>query len=132
MFFVGSVQAEPSRNKQRRDHTYITDHDLLRGEVVSVSLVIPMDMECVDVERMLVDIGSSINILYKSVFDKLGVDATKLRPTRMLLERFTSDKVKVEGTVDLNVELGIAPEVLKMKMEFVVVDIACVHNAILG
>lgn len=76
--------------------------------------------------------GSSVKILYKDVFEKLGIDRARLKPTPMPLVGFIEDKVEVEGTVELNIELGSYPNVLKTGMEFVVVNISCVHNVLLG
>lgn len=73
-----------------------------------------------------------MNILYKGAFEKLGIDKTRLKPTRMPLSGFTGDQVEAEGTVELSVELGSPPNVFNSMMEFVVVNISCVHNAILG
>lgn len=47
------------------------------------------------------------------------------------LSGFTRDKIKVEGKVELEVELGTTENVLKTTMEFMVVNTSCVHNAIL-
>lgn len=46
--------------------------------------------------------------------------------TIMLLSKFTGDKVEAD------VELGMYANVLKTKMEFVLMNISYVHNAILG
>lgn len=46
------------------------------------------------------DIGSIANILYKSMFDKLDINATRLKPTKMTLAGFNGDKdVEVKGTM---------------------------------
>lgn len=45
---------------------------------------------------------------------------------------FTGDQVEEVGTVKLNVKLGMYLDVLKTTMEFVVVNISCIHNPILG
>lgn len=111
---------------------YFTYVDLPRGEIHSDSFVVTMDMEGIDVERALVDIGSNINILYKDMLSKHGVDKTMMKPTRMPLFGFTGDKVEMEGTIELGVDLSTNPDVLKTKMEFVIVNISCFHNAILG
>lgn len=65
-----------------------------------------MDMEGTYVECVLFGIGSNVNILYKDVFDMLGIDKARMKPTRMSLSGFTGDKVEVEGTIELHVELG--------------------------
>lgn len=108
------------------------DDNLPRGEIHSNSLVIVMDMEGFVVERVLVDTGSSVNILYKGVLENLGINKSRLKPIRMPLSGFTRYQVEAEGIVELNVELGSHPNVMKSTMEFIVVNISCVHNTILG
>ncbi|VFQ65988.1 unnamed protein product [Cuscuta campestris] len=46
--------------------------------------------------------------------------------------RFTGDTVEAEGSIVLPVELGSGEKTVWKKMRFIVVDIKCVHNAILG
>lgn len=50
---------------------------------------------------------------------------------RTSLSRFTRDKIEAEEIVEFEVELGTPPNVLKITMEFMIVNISCVHNAIL-
>ncbi|VFR02975.1 unnamed protein product [Cuscuta campestris] len=45
---------------------------------------------------------------------------------------FTGDTVEAEGSIVLPVELGSGEKTVRKKMRFIVVDIKCVHNAILG
>lgn len=86
--FVSSVRTEPVEKKQRRELLYFTDDDLPRGEGHSVSLVIEMDIEGTNVKRVLVDTSSNVNILYKEVFDKLGIDKMRLKLARMPFASF--------------------------------------------
>ncbi|VFQ79923.1 unnamed protein product [Cuscuta campestris] len=71
--YVGEVSAEPPRRKHtRREPIVFTDRDLPpTGEDHNDPLVITMDINGVDVARVLVDTGSSVNILYVETFQKL-------------------------------------------------------------
>ncbi|XP_031101915.1 uncharacterized protein LOC116005818 [Ipomoea triloba] len=80
----------------------------------------------------MVDTGSSVNVMYLEVFRKLQLDRSELTPIRTPLSGFTGAMIHPEGVVRLPVEVGTVPRVLRVMMEFVVVDLACVHNAILG
>ncbi|XP_019182045.1 PREDICTED: uncharacterized protein LOC109177190 [Ipomoea nil] len=131
--YVGSVHSEPREKKKRVEPIFFTDEDLpLHGEAHSDSLVITMDINGTDVQRVLVDTGSSVNILYFDVFTRLGLTTDQLTPIWTPLSGFTGDSIKAEGVISLNVELGIQPNILRTIMEFVVVKLKCVHNAILG
>ncbi|XP_031101985.1 uncharacterized protein LOC116005890 [Ipomoea triloba] len=110
-----------------------TDDDLpLHGEAQNDPLVITLDVSGTDVQRVLVDTGSSVNILYFDVFTQLGLSTDRLTPIRTPLSGFTGDSIEAEGVIRLDVELGSQPNVLKTTMDFVVVKLKCVHNAILG
>ncbi|VFQ73394.1 unnamed protein product [Cuscuta campestris] len=91
-----------------------------------------MDMGGVDVSRVLVDTGSSVNVLYLDAFEKLKLCRTRLEPLKTPLSGFTGDSVEAEGSILLTCELGTGDQVVQKQMRFVVVNIKCVHNAILG
>ncbi|VFQ98356.1 unnamed protein product [Cuscuta campestris] len=132
--YVGEVSAEPPRRKHtRREPIVFTDRDLPpTSEDHNDPLVITMDINGVDVARELVDTGSSVNILYLETFQKLRLCRTQLEPLKTPLSGFTGDTVEAEGTIVLPVELGSGEKTVWKKMRFIVVDIKCVHNAILG
>ncbi|VFQ71005.1 unnamed protein product [Cuscuta campestris] len=132
--YVGEVSAEPPRRKHtRREPIAFTDRDLPpTGEDHNDPLVITMDINGVDVARVLVDTGSSVNILYLETFQKLRLCRTQLEPLKTPLSGFTGDTVEAERSIVLPVELGSGEKTVWKKMRFIVVDIKCVHNAILG
>ncbi|VFQ91505.1 unnamed protein product [Cuscuta campestris] len=132
--YVGEVSAEPLRRKHtRREPIVFTDRDLPpTGEDHNDPLVITMDINGVDVARVLVDTGSSVNILYLETFQKLRLCRTQLEPLKTPLSGFMGDTVEAEGSIVLPVELGSGEKTVWKKMRFIVVDIKCVHNAILG
>ncbi|VFR01144.1 unnamed protein product [Cuscuta campestris] len=106
--YVGEVSAEPPRRKHtRREPIVFTDRDLPpTGEDHNDPLVITMDINGVDVSRVLVDTGSSVNILYLETFQKLRLCRTQLEPLKTPLSGFTRDTVEAEGSIVLPVELG--------------------------
>ncbi|VFR02738.1 unnamed protein product [Cuscuta campestris] len=125
--------APEKRKHTRRDPIVFTDRDLPpTGEDHNDPLVITMDINGVDVARVLVDTGSSVNILYLETFQKLRLCRTQLEPLKTPLSGFTGDTVEAEGSIVLPVELGSGEKTVWKKMRFIVVDIKCVHNAILG
>ncbi|VFR02536.1 unnamed protein product [Cuscuta campestris] len=91
-----------------------------------------MDINGADVARVLVDTGSSVNVLYSDAFKKLKLDRSMLRPLQTPLSGFTGASIEAEGQITLPVTLGSGNKTLTKQMRFVVVDIKCVHNAILG
>ncbi|VFQ86419.1 unnamed protein product [Cuscuta campestris] len=117
----------------RREPITFTDRDLpATREDHNDPLVITMDMGGVDVSRVLVDTGSSVNVLYLDAFEKLKLCRTRLEPLKTPLSGFTGDSVEAEGSILLTCELGTGDQLVQKQMRFVVVNIKCVHNAILG
>ncbi|VFQ78406.1 unnamed protein product [Cuscuta campestris] len=131
--YVGTVALNPRSKQARREPITFTDRDLpATGEDHNDPLVITMDMGGVDVSRVLVDTGSSVNVLYLDAFEKLKLCRTRLEPLKIPLSGFTGDSVEAEGSILLTCELGTGDQVVQKQMRFVVVNIKCVHNAILG
>ncbi|VFQ69713.1 unnamed protein product [Cuscuta campestris] len=131
--YVGTVALNPRSKQARREPITFTDRDLpATGEDHNDPLVITMDMGGVDVSRVLVDTGSSVNILYLDAFEKLKLCRTRLEPLKTPMSGFTGDSVEAEGSILLTCELGTGDQVVQKQMRFVVVNIKCVHNAILG
>ncbi|GAA0157640.1 hypothetical protein LIER_14867 [Lithospermum erythrorhizon] len=73
---------------------------------------------------MLVDTGSSTDILYLSTFDKLQLPRNLLQPLHTLLIGFTSHSINVMGMVTLDFIVGAGIKVSTIRAQFTVVDIA--------
>ncbi|VFQ94882.1 unnamed protein product [Cuscuta campestris] len=98
--YVGTVALNPRSKQARREPITFTDRDLpATGEDHNDPLVITMDMGGVDVSRVLVDTGSSVNILYLEAFEKLKLCRTRLEPLKTPLSGFTGDSVEAEGSI---------------------------------
>ncbi|XP_019184394.1 PREDICTED: uncharacterized protein LOC109179344 [Ipomoea nil] len=80
----------------------------------------------------MIDTGSSVNVLYIDVFQELMLDPMELTPFGTPLSGFTGDTIHPEGKIALLVEIGSHPQVVKTAIEFIAVNLQCVHNAILG
>lgn len=78
----------------------------MREDAHRDSLVIPMDINGSIVQRILVDMGSNINVMYYNVFLKLGLSYGQLRPIRTSTAGFTSNTIEMKGSITLVVKLG--------------------------
>ena len=58
------------------------------------------------IHRVLVDNGSSSDIIFASDFDKIGIGREKLEPTSTHLRGFTGEKVLPLGSIQLVLTLG--------------------------
>ncbi|XP_031108658.1 uncharacterized protein LOC116013145 [Ipomoea triloba] len=132
--YVGTIYGrDDGLKKVCREPILFTDEDLPRSQHPHRdALVIAMDIHGTVVRRVLVDTGSSVNILYLEVFERLGLQRNKLIPVKTPLAGFTGDSIESEGSIRLPVEIGTFPNLRSIEMEFVVVDLSCSHNMILG
>ncbi|KAL5567906.1 hypothetical protein UlMin_024481 [Ulmus minor] len=82
--------------------------------------------------RILVDNGSSADILFKSTFNRMNLAGVKIEPKASSLSGFTGDSISSEGILNLPVELGSSPCQHIQAMDFVLVDCPSLYNAIIG
>ena len=77
---------------------------------------------------MLIDQGSSSEIMYAGLFDKLGLKHLDLRPTSIPLFGFSWQVVQPMGMVTVQVGASF----ICLDVEFLVVDVPPPYNAIMG
>ncbi|XP_058106477.1 uncharacterized protein LOC131249725 [Magnolia sinica] len=53
------------------------------------------------VYRILVNTGSSADVIYSEAFEKIGIESLRLRPVKTPLHGFTGDRVISEGAITL-------------------------------
>lgn len=80
---------------------------------------------------ILIDNGSSTDILYLPAFDQMGIDRDKLKPVQTPLVGFTSDRLLPIGMIRLPVVVGIGEYQATREIDFLVVDCPSVYNGIL-
>ncbi|XP_020675416.1 uncharacterized protein LOC110094510 [Dendrobium catenatum] len=96
--------------KARVDHTITFDDSDLEGVKIphQNSLVFNASIgdPCYNVKRILVDNGSSVDILFYSIILNLGLSREKLQPAAGPLYGFDNRPIRVEGIISLPVVLG--------------------------
>ena len=85
-----------------------------------------------DVKRILVDNGSSTNVLFYAVFSRMDLSKYPLREVSTPLIGFTGDSVQVEGEITLPTTVGTSPRLSTAFLTYTVVKIPSAYNAILG
>ena len=66
-------------------------------------LVIMLIMEEFNIHRVLIDNGSSADIVYLSAFQQMKLDKKRIRPFTLPLGSFTGDRIVLRGIVTLTV-----------------------------
>ncbi|XP_057476947.1 uncharacterized protein LOC130764663 [Actinidia eriantha] len=96
------------------------------------ALVISAVIANFSVQRILVDNGSSADILFISAFDKMKIGLDKLHPFHTPLVGFGVNTTHPLGWIKLPLTLGTKPYQTIIWQDFIVVDCPSPYNAILG
>ena len=81
--------------------------------------------------RVLVDNGSSADILYLLAFQQMRLGRDRLRPVNSPLVGFGGMKVQPVGTIILPVVVGAYPQQITKDVNFLMVDCSFSYNAII-
>lgn len=92
------------------------------------ALVVSLQLKDCTVRRILVDQGSSVEVIYYSLFKDMGLSETDLQPCTLLLIGFSGALVWPLSRITLSVTAGTRT----IDVEFVVVKVPSPYNAIVG
>ncbi|GFY97881.1 hypothetical protein Acr_12g0004220 [Actinidia rufa] len=109
----------------------LSDPDLenkIRSEICMIRQMHELRIGGYDVKRILVDTGSSVEVMYYDLFKQLKLPQDKLKPAQAPLVGFNAQAHWPLGTVSLKTRVGSQ----ELMTEFVVVDIPSSYNAIVG
>ncbi|KAK1389694.1 hypothetical protein POM88_017872 [Heracleum sosnowskyi] len=98
----------------------------------SDALVVNVRIGPMNVHRVFVDTGSSVNILYYGTFKKMGLLDKEPTQGTTHIYGFTGDSVRVKGTIRLPLTLGEGSLSATQVFDFLVVDQPTHYNALLG
>ena len=97
------------------------------------ALVVTLDIAENEVRRILVDNGSSTNILFKHTMDRMQLGSIRINYYREdPLYGFGNNIVPILGTLYLPVQFGTAPNQINHMIKFYVTDTPSSYNAIIG
>ena len=95
-------------------------------------LVIRAIMANKTIHRVLVDNGSSVDIIFASTFDKMGIGRERLEHVNTHLQGFFGEKVLPLGSIQLVLTLGDPPCQATTTVRFLIVDAPSAYNVLLG
>ena len=95
-------------------------------------LVIMLRVEEFNIHRVLIDNGSSVDIIYLPMFQQIRLDKKRIRPFASPLVSFTGNRIIPRGIVTLTVIAGIYPAQITKKIDFLIVDCPSTYKIILG
>jgi hypothetical protein len=96
------------------------------------ALVVTLTVANHNMHRILVDNGSSADILYLPAFKQLNIGQEKVGVARSPLVGFTGEQVQPIGTIDLPVTAGTVPRQATIMVRFLLIDRPSAYNAIIG
>ena len=96
------------------------------------ALVVSIRIEDYNMHRVLVDNGSSTDILYYPAFQQMGIDREWMILMNAPLVGFGGTRVLPLGAITLFVVVGDYPQQIAKHVTFLVVDYSSAYNAILG
>lgn len=104
--------------------------DELSPKCINHNKALHISIECVDtvLSRVLVDTGSSLNVLPKNSLSKLTIEGLVMKPSSLIVRAFDRSRRTMIGEVDLPMEIW--PHIFFIT--FYVMDIYLVYNCLLG
>ena len=81
---------------------------------------------------MLIDNGSSVDIIYLLAFQQMKLDKKRIKPFTSHLVSFTGDRIVPMGIFTLTIIAGIYPTQVTKEIDFLIVDFPSTYNIIFG
>uniref|UniRef100_A0A2N9HJA8 Retrotransposon gag domain-containing protein n=1 Tax=Fagus sylvatica TaxID=28930 RepID=A0A2N9HJA8_FAGSY len=127
------VVQKPPKNARLGDQVISFSEEYARGthQPHDDALVVTINVAGFITRQVMIDNGSSADILYLPTYQQIRLDKDKLRPMDAPLVGFTGDKVCPVGIVTLPIIVGTHPKTVSKIIDFLVVNCPSAYNAII-
>ncbi|XP_030485376.2 uncharacterized protein LOC115702068 [Cannabis sativa] len=95
-------------------------------------LVVEVQIANKMVARTMIDNGTSANILFKTPYEKMGLQLKYLTPCLPLVYGFSDQSVELLGKIPLPLTVGQAPKSITIMAQFLELDVPSTFNVMLG
>ena len=95
-------------------------------------VVITIELENFAVKKVLIDQGSSVDIIYWKTFQQLQIPAEELIPYDEPIYGFSGERVPTRGYVDLHTTFGEGRQTRTIQVRYLIVDAHTSYNMLLG
>ncbi|XP_015955638.1 uncharacterized protein LOC107480035 [Arachis duranensis] len=95
-------------------------------------MVITVILANANLHQMLVDQGNSADILFKSTFDKLGLQEKELRAYPNSLFGLGDTPIQLLGYISLHKTFGKGTQSRTLSIDYIVVNVSSAYNALIG
>jgi len=95
-------------------------------------MVITVEIENYTIKKVLVDQGSSVDILYWATYQKLQLPDTAMLPYGEPIYDFSGEQVSTRGYIDLHTIFREGTQTKTIPIRFLIVDAPTSYNILLG
>ncbi|XP_017423577.1 uncharacterized protein LOC108332784 [Vigna angularis] len=95
-------------------------------------MVITVEIARYSMSKVLVDQGSSVNILYWKTFQQMDISEDLIVPYNKQIVGFAGETVDTRGYVDLRTRLGIGRSSEEKRVRYLLVEANTSYNVLLG
>jgi len=96
------------------------------------SMVISIEVDEYGIGKVLVDQGSSVNILYWKTFQKMNLSEDLIVPYNEQIVGFSGERVNTRGYLDLRIRIGSRKDGREVRVRFLLVEANTSYNVLLG
>ena len=130
---VQSVHAVSGRTLRRMPPITFSDADFQATDPNQDDpMVITIEVESFAVKKVLIDQGSSVDILYWKTFNKLQIPPADLTPHDEPIYGFSGERVPTKGYIDLHTTFGEGRQTKTIPIRYLVVEAHTSYNVLLG